>query len=107
MKRILFIILMCLPVPALADSIVDYCFTTANPKACMQSVMDDRANYQRLLANEQAMRTQLEAARIQAQGLMLFGSGPAFINGMNQHLSNMRVQFEPMTIAPVYPYLGP
>ena len=46
---------------------------------------------------------QLEQARIQANGMALFGSGAAFVNGMNQGLQMMQ---QPYVSTPYFSY-GP
>lgn len=94
MRVPLFLAALLLPVSAwaISDSIIGYCFTTANPQACIQSFNDDAQRYQREMQQE-FLRAQLEAARIQANGMALFGSGPAFINGMNQGFQNMQLPY--------------
>jgi hypothetical protein len=47
---------------------------------------------------------QLEQARIQANGMALFGAGNALINGMNQGFNNMRLPMSPTPLA-VQPYI--
>ena len=56
---------------------------------------------QRQADREQA-QAQVEAARQQALGLALFGSGPAMINGMNQGFQQMQVK--PYVLPPAQNY---
>ena len=90
---------------ALGDAVIDYCLTTANPKACLQSVQREVDQAQRehqhaMLQQQQA--AQIEAARLQANGLAAFGSGRALVNGMNQGLRQMEVH--PYVLPPAQHY---
>lgn len=91
MKVLFVLALLIVPASAFAldDSIIRYCFTTANPQSCIQSFNADVQRHQ-LDMQRELLQSQMEMARIQANGLMLFGSGPAFINGMNQGFQNMQ-----------------
>ena len=96
---------MTSPAFALGDAVIDYCLTTANPKACLHSVQREveqaqRENQHVLVQQQQA--TQLEAARLQANGLAAFGSGRALVNGMNQGLRQMEVH--PYVLPPAQHY---
>ena len=51
--------------------------------SCTQRVLESQRTQERELAQIQA-QAQVEAARQQALGLALFGSGPALIQGMQQ-----------------------
>ena len=77
---------------ALTDAFIDYCLTTKNPKACIQSLLEMKQANQQELQHE-AYLAQLEQARIQANGLALFGSGQALIQGMNQGFQNMQLPY--------------
>ena len=86
-------LLFAVPVFAASDPIIEYCFTTSDPKSCLVAIQADvgAARLQRQQDMQaQQLQAQLEAARIQAQGLILFGSGPALIQGMNQGFQMMR-----------------
>jgi hypothetical protein len=95
MRILLFLAVLMFPVSAfaLSDSLIDYCLTTPDPRACLKSVSADvqasRENFQRDLQQRQ-YDTELEQARIQANGMALFGSGHALIQGMNQGFQNMQ-----------------
>ena len=91
-------LLIASPAFALNDSVISYCFTTADPKACITSFMADERAYQSQL-QRQYLDNQLEQARIQANGLALFGAGNAMINGMNQGFQNMQ---QPYVQTPYY-----
>ncbi len=98
MRVLLFLgaLLSATPAFALSDSLIDYCLTTADPKACLHSVSTDleqgRLDAQREMQQRQ-LEAQLEAAQIQANGLALFGSGPALIQGMNQGFQQMQLPY--------------
>lgn len=102
MRVLLFLgfLLIATPAFALSDSFIDFCLTTDNPKACLRSAAEFTHSHQ-LQQQQAAYDAQRELARIQANGMAMFGTGPALINGMNQHLSNMRVQTPPVQIAPI------
>lgn len=103
MKALLFLAVLMLPVSALAlsDSAIEFCFTTADPKACMHAVSADVQQRQTENWREREYNHQLDMARVQANGLMLFGTGPAFINGMNQNLLRMQ---QPYVSTPYFQY---
>jgi hypothetical protein len=96
MRVLLFLgaLLLASPAWAINDSIIGYCFTTANPKGCIASFVADERAYQ-LQLQQQALAAQLEQARIQANGMALFGAGNAMINGMNQGFQNMQQPYYP------------
>lgn len=81
---------------AFSDRIVDYCFTTKDPHRCITSFLaderTDQFNQQRELQQRQ-IDAQLEQARIQANGMALFGAGNALVQGMNQSLQNMQIPY--------------
>ena len=53
---------------------------------------------------QQYYDNQLEQARIQANGMALFGSGQALINGMNQGFQNMQQpRYDSQPFVPVVP----
>jgi len=92
MRALLFflgLLFMTTPAFALSDAILDYCLSTKDPKACIQEVQAGQERHQRELQRD-AYAAQLEQARLQANGLALFGSGAAMINGMNQGFQNMQ-----------------
>ncbi len=86
-----FLGVLCITTPAfaLSDYQIDYCLTTKDPKACLHDIAEGQARHQRELLRD-AYIVQLEQARLQANGLALFGSGAALIHGMNQGLQNMQ-----------------
>lgn len=88
------------PAFALDESIIQYCFTTANPQSCLHAFNDEAQRSQREMQQRQ-IDAQLEQARIQAQGMALFGAGNALINGMNQNLQNMQ---QPYLNTPQFSY---
>jgi len=105
MRALLFflgLLFMTTPAWALGDSIVEFCFTTSDPQACIKQRIADEARAdaatarlhptERVDANA-ALQAQLEMARLQANGLALFGSGAAMINGMNQGFQHMQVPY--------------
>ena len=81
---ILFLGLLVFTIPAIAQS-------------------PDPYEFQRQMLERQ-FQTQLEQARIQADGMALFGSGPAMINGINQGFQNMQQpRYAPQPFTPVMP----
>ena len=95
MRVLLFVgaLLVASPVLAMNDSIISYCLTTADPQRCLSSFLaDERAHNDQLQreAQQRQIAAQLEQARIQANGMALFGAGNALINGMNQGFQNMQ-----------------
>jgi hypothetical protein len=93
MRSFLIFLGLLMTVPAFADPLIDYCLTTSDPKTCLVSVLEARDQAQRdfqLQLQAQQLQVQLDAARIQANGMALFGSGPALIQGMNQGFQMMR-----------------
>ena len=99
MRVLLFLGVLLIATPAFAinDSVISYCFTTANPKGCISTFVAEERAYQ-LQLQQQQINAQLEQARIQANGMALFGAGNAMIHGMNQGFQNMQ--------QPYYPPLG-
>lgn len=105
MRVLLFLAALLLPIPAFAldESIIRYCFTMPNPQSCLEGQLrgerlaDDaiaRAHTSEALILQQRMiDAQLEQARIQANGMALFGAGNALINGMNQGFQNMQLPY--------------
>jgi len=92
MKTILMLVgLLFVAVPAFAinDSVVSYCFTTATPQNCIQQFLAEERAYQQMVQRE-FQQNQLEQARIQANGMALFGAGNAMINGVNQGFRMMQ-----------------
>ena len=86
-------LLIATPAYAINDSIISYCLTTQDPQRCLSSfVADERAHQERLQRETQQRQidAQLEQARIQANGMALFGAGNALINGMNQGFRQMQ-----------------
>ncbi|MEO5630696.1 MAG: hypothetical protein ABIQ24_13035 [Nitrospiraceae bacterium] len=97
----LVVLLTASTVFAMSDSIVDYCLTTQDPRSCITSFRSEERISQRDMQQRQ-LDAQLEQTRIQANGIALFGSGEALINGMNQGFQNM--QQPTYTLPPVQPY---
>lgn len=101
MRVLLFLglLLIASPAFALSDAAIDYCLGTPNPKACLQAVSTD-VEQRKLDAQreqqQQYLQTQLEQARIQANGMAAFGAGNAMINGMNRGLQNMQLPPPPI-----------
>ena len=106
MRVLLFLAALLLPVSAwaLTDPVIEYCFTTADPKACLLAISADVQQRQTDNWRERESAHQLDMARIQANGFALFGSGPALINGMNQGFLQMR---QPYVNTPAYTYPTP
>ena len=102
MKILMLLIgLLFVTVPAFAgDPVVEYCFTTADPKACLNTIQAD-VDQRRREAQREVFNQQLELARIQANGYALFGSGPAMINGVNQGFHQMQ---QPYVNTPQFQY---
>lgn len=97
---LLMLLLLATPAFSMSDRIIDYCLTTANPTRCIQTFLSEERQAQRDEAILQ-YQAQVNAARAQAEGLMLFGTGPALIQGMNQGFQNM--QIHPLPIQPLPP----
>ena len=87
------------------------------PEKAMQATCTDLVYREQYLnAQQQAQRAaqqerqadrdaQVEAARQQALGMALFGSGPALIQGMNQGMQQMQVKpMPPMQLSPPVQY---
>ena len=89
------------PAFALSESAIEYCLSTPNPKACLVAVSADVNQRRMEAAQQRQIDAQLEQARIQANGLALFGAGNAFVNGMNQGLHQMH---QPYVNTPQYQY---
>lgn len=85
-------LLLASPAYAISERAIDFCFTTKDPKACVSTMLAEEQAQQRAVA-EESLASARELARIQAQGLMLFGSGPAFINGMNNGFHQMQLPY--------------
>ena len=105
---LLFLAALLFPISALAQdtALIDYCLTTADPRSCLASLLaDQQASQQRFQRDMQAaqLQNQLEQARIQANGMALFGAGNALINGTNQGFQNMQ---QPYVNTPYFSY-GP
>jgi len=90
------------PAFAMSESIVGYCFTTPQPQPCIENFLaqERKAQEAEQRRADRQMEVQLEQARIQAQGLALFGSGNALINGMNQGFNHMQ---QPYVSTPQFP----
>ena len=102
MRAMLILVALLIPIPSFAfsQSIVDYCFTTADPQRCLSTFLAEEQAYQRTQA-ERLAAFQREQARSQVEGLLLFGSGAAFINGMNQGFHQMQL---PYVSTPMFAY---
>ena len=102
MRVLLFLgaLLIASPVFALNDSIISYCLTTQDPKHCLSSFVADERAYQTQLQHE-LIAAQLEQARMQANGMALFGAGNALVNGMNQGFRQMQ---QPHVNTPYFSY---
>jgi hypothetical protein len=103
---VIFLAALFIPVSAFAmsDSVVDMCLGTAQPRQCIQSFLSEQQNatqaqQERWFAQQRSM--QLEQARIQANGMALFGAGNALINGMNQGFHQMQ---QPYVNTPQFQY---
>lgn len=75
--------------------------------ACVGRTWEEMSTCPAFQAQQRAFdrQAQVEAARQQALGLALFGSGPALIQGMNQGFQQMQVKpMPPMQIAPPVRY---
>lgn len=96
----IFLGLLFIAGPAIAgdNPIVDYCLTTKDPAGCISNFLAEQQasqqNFQREMQAQQ-LRANIEQARIQANGMALFGAGNAFINGMNQGFQNMQHPISP------------
>jgi hypothetical protein len=69
---------------------------------CIQNLSQRQAIVEGQQIQQEQLRAQQEAARQQALGLALFGSGPALINGMNQGFQQM--QIKPYVLPPPQNY---
>ena len=103
MRVLLFLGALLLASPALADTdpLIEYCFTTPDPKTCLQTVMHDVEQRRMESAQQQQLDAQREQARLQMQGMALFGAGNAMIHGMNQGFQNMQ---QPYVSTPTHRY---
>lgn len=102
MRLIVFLGALLLASPAFASSdlIVTFCKSQPDPRACIRGFIDEQAivhqeaqarwNQQHEFMRQQQFQAQLEHARVQSNGLALFGSGAAMINGVNQGFQNMQ-----------------
>ncbi len=98
----LLLLILASPAFAMSDSLIDYCLSTANPKACVHDMLqEERQAFQDRQAEQR--QHELDLARQQALGFALFGSGPAALNGMNQGFQSM--QMKPIQVAPPQPIL--
>lgn len=79
---------------ALSDPTIEYCRTTPDPTLCLHVFTNQSMQ-------ERQWSVQLEQARIQSTGMVLFGSGAAFVNGMNQGLQMMQ---QPYVSTPYFSY---
>ena len=105
MRVLLFLgaLLIASPAYAIGDSLIGYCFTTPNPQACITDFMNQERQVQEAEARraERQQAVILEQARIQANGMALFGAGNAMINGMNQGFRQMQ---QPYVNTPYFSY---
>jgi hypothetical protein len=87
---------------------IEYCNATTNPQDCIASFRADKELAAQHEMQERQIDAQLEQARIQANGMALFGAGNALINGMNQGFQNMQRPLTPAPIlAPIQPLYRP
>jgi hypothetical protein len=82
-------------VPAFASSelILAYCNAQPDPRECIRGFIDQQFEAQKAAQeqwNQRQSAIQLEQARMQANGMALFGAGNALINGMNQGFQHMQ-----------------
>lgn len=117
---VIFLAVLLIPVSALAltDDVVSFCFTEPNPQQCItKSIQEEEkaaAAQIRLHGpggytptnppidrQQQALDAQLETARIQANGMAMFGAGNAMVNGINQGFQNMQ---QPYVSTPGFSY---
>ena len=91
----IFLGAVLIPVSAFAitPSLVDYCLTTVNPTMCITDATTRERDHDAQRQQALVLETQLEQARIQANGMALFGAGNALINGMNQQFQNMQLPY--------------
>jgi len=91
----------------------EYCLTTRHPEDCIAALQMDlrerqqedqfdqrhreQFDRQQLEMQQRQIDAQLEQARVQANGMALFGAGQALINGMTQGFNQMRL---PMPTTP-------
>lgn len=101
MRYLIFLgLLIAAPAFASSDLIVKFCNAQPDPRACIRGFIDEQvvehqaaqeqSNRRDAEIRQQYLANQLEQARIQANGMALFGSGPALIQGMNQGFQMMR-----------------
>ena len=103
MKTLILLIGMLfvtVPAFAISDSVVSYCFTTATPQNCIQKFLAEERAYQQMVQREM-QQNQLEQARMQANGMALFGAGNAMMNGVNQGFRQMQ---QPYVDTPYFQY---
>lgn len=96
----LAILLSASPAVAMNESLVSYCFTTSNPQSCISALLTEERR-STLDVQQRQLQAQIEQARLQAEGLMLFGAGAAYINGMNQGFHQMQL---PYVSTPMFAY---
>ena len=96
-------LLIASPALASSDLIVTFCKTQPEPRACIRDFIDSQWTIQQEAQakweqrqdriRQENAQLHLEHARLQANGLALFGSGAAMINGVNQGFQNMQLPY--------------